>query len=253
MDKSNQQMCFLLKFGKKEHMEALMCGNLYMHTLEYFINLERNQGDQIAGDQYEAKYLTNDATLVIPDVKTHRPTIPIECSEAVIDMGMSKFPVFCAYLFDERNRIQPDILAPCDENGTLLPAKRYGFSDDQKENMRAFGDSVVMITNPHEFIARIRKAASSNETEAFYSRVQYYRKNDALYKESIQSNPHTVVFWKRDKYQNQQEYRIYLSSSVTNGSDHLSINIGSIYDIAQIFPASDLLDGEIWRQEKISI
>lgn len=46
----------LLKFGKKEHMEALYNeGLLYMNTFDYFINLEDN-GDGRA-DKYEATTL----------------------------------------------------------------------------------------------------------------------------------------------------------------------------------------------------
>ena len=42
---------YLIKFGSEKNMKSLLDGKVFMHNLQYYINLEKEKGDQITGDE----------------------------------------------------------------------------------------------------------------------------------------------------------------------------------------------------------
>ena len=65
---------YLIKFGSEKNMKSLLDGKVFMHNLQYYINLEKEKGDQITGDEYEGKLPVVNVTLSIrnPDTHEHR-------------------------------------------------------------------------------------------------------------------------------------------------------------------------------------
>ena len=218
---------------------SLLDGKVFMHNLQYYINLEQEKGDRTAGDRYEGKLPVANMTLLISDPDTNKEIIRIPGRDALFDFGMSKFPVYCIMALDSRNLIK-DESEQIKENENVCA--RYGFSDSQKKEMSTFGNSAVVIKNVDKFIYRIKKAAEKQKIQVGYGMVRYYQGDNMLEHQSQVLEQHgTALFWKREKYKNQQEYRICLKTEI---DDHMILDIGSIRDIAELFETQELLDGE---------
>lgn len=103
---------YLIKFGSEKNMKSLLDGKVFMHNLQYYINLEKEKGDQITGDEYEGKLPVVNVTLSIRNPDTHEEITQISCGKASFDFGMSKYPVYCTLMFDHRNMLN-DIVEKC--------------------------------------------------------------------------------------------------------------------------------------------
>ena len=85
---------YLIKFGSEKNMKSLLDGKVFMHNLQYYINLEKEKGDQITGDEYEGKLPVVNVTLSIRNPDTHEEITQISCGKASFHFGMSKYPVY---------------------------------------------------------------------------------------------------------------------------------------------------------------
>ena len=88
---------------------------------------------------------------------------------------------------------------------------------------RKFGDTMVMIFNPVEFINRIKTQLTKLELSIEFRFVQYYNEKEI--------DGDVTVFSKRNLFSHQSEFRIFVEN-IENKS--ITVAIGSIEDIAQI-------------------
>ena len=74
-----------------------------------------------------------------------------------------------------------------------------------------------------------------------YSRdfVSYYGFNNVDHLKQIQKDNLRIAFWKRQKYEYQQEYRLVAHTEV---DDYLCVEIGDISDITEIMKTKQLLN-----------
>lgn len=233
---------YLIKFGSEKNMKSLLDGKVFMHNLQYYINLEKEKGDQITGDEYEGKLPVVNVTLSIRNPDTHEEITQISCGKASFDFGMSKYPVYCTLMFDHRNMLNDEEPQVPKEGGDPYTILRYGFTEDQKKEMATFGDSAVFIKNVDEFIHRVRKAAEAKGIQVGYGPVSYYHDNELKHHKQVMEQHGAAPLWKRDRYKNQQEYRIYLDTEI---DDSMILEIGDIRDIAELLPTTVLLDSEL--------
>ena len=232
---------YLIKFGSHENMVSLLDGKVYLKNLAYFINREQEDENQIVGDALEGKCQILDVKISISDPNTNEKITQLSSKRLVFDYRMGKYPVYCTFLFDERNRLQGE-RENAELDGKQRIIARYGFSESQKKEMATFGDSAVLIKNVSEFINRIKKAAAMQGIEVVYGAVSYYKDNELEHLKQVMENPSAVVFWKRKRYENQKEFRFLLNKEIEN---HMVLDIGDIRDIAALLPSEVLLNGNI--------
>lgn len=166
----------------------------------------------------------------IKDIATKNVLVSINAPKATMDFGYMKYPVFCMFRYDERNK-----LSETTEDGQEL----FGFSPEQVRYMPEFGDSVLVIKDADEFIRRVATALQKEGLIHARGNVRYFDGNDLEYFQDVKDEPVHTAFWKRKKYSYQQEFRILIDKPI---EDHYILNIGDISDISKIMKSELMLN-----------
>jgi hypothetical protein len=214
--KTGEHGMVLLKIGRREHLEELRRGLLYMNPLRYFRSLEEDaaRSDEREGDDY---------------------ILQAQHAKLVIDTGISDIGRIVAAPEDLAGpiRITRDRTRSCNlfcMFAITRPVERPMFGP----NHCWPGDSLVLITHTQEFVSRIESAVQKEELLAECRLVEYY--DDAMYSGQVGR------FRKSAKFSYQSEFRI----AVEPGSDEARrVQIGDLTDItSEVIPlgrADDVL------------
>ena len=222
----------LIKFGSQKNIKSLQSGQFYMKRLQYYIDLEKSTSDEMVGDEYEGQMLLTDVKVSLFTHDTHEYLGKIHAPTSSFNLGYSNNPVFCMYMYDFRNYFSEEI------RDELLHI-RYGFSSEQYEKIKDFGESALVITNTNEFFNRVDLAFKKRGISYCRDLVSYYDGNIIQHLKEVQANNSRIAFWKRQKYAFQQEYRFFAYTEV---ADNLTLDIGDISDISQVLTTEQLLN-----------
>lgn len=200
----------LLKFGKKEHMEALYNeGLLYMNTFDYFINLEDN-GDGRA-DKYEATtlYYAGDG---VDDIK-----LTLGSGDDKITLSREGGTLSIAMITDQPTYSHLYSMTAIDtkwalENDLLLDERNFA---DGK-------DYVVIIHDCNKFIERLTNKLNENKGNSKLSFIEYIDEHNY--------SGQMGCFRKFDKFSYQNEWRCAVSQNWIK--EPITITLGSLADIA---------------------
>lgn len=225
----NVNINMLIKFGKKEHIEELQNGKLYMKNLQYYINREIQTGDNTVGDKYDGLFPVNFCDLKFHNSETKEEVFSISKAKLVFDLGYTMCPTFCMFLLDKRNITE--------RNEKCV---RYEFTEEQQEKLKDFGTHALIISNADAFIERVKDAFLKNQMSIIFDKVKYYNENDLEHKEDIEKDKKRIAFWKRDIYAYQQEFRFLGFDCKVE--EYCEIDIGSLHDISQIIETEHLLN-----------
>ena len=220
-----------MKFGSYSNLKKLQSGKLYAKKLQYYVDLEKETGSTDKGDMFESKQIIYNAKICLKDLHTSK-TFETRADHIEIDYGYTEYPVFCMFLLDERNYIRG--------SNSIY---RYRFSSEQKDKMKNFGDSVLIIHDNDKFFNKVYNAAIRERIDFKRGLVKYYNiANDDNYLIDTTNDRLMAAYWKRNIYSYQQEYRFLFKKSV---EDHLEIDIGNISDISCILNSNQVLKSEI--------
>lgn len=136
---------FLLKFGKRKHLESLQKGNLYFSNARIFRHYEddlliKGQGDRLEGGSY-----LNASNVTMVDRDTDEPMFTgIKGNMLLHYEPADLLPVFCIFCCFEKD-------CTVKEDGTLS----IRLSDEIKNTIISHfpnADTVAVIKNPYQFI-----------------------------------------------------------------------------------------------------
>jgi hypothetical protein len=203
----------LLKLGRKEHLESLRKGLLYMNPLAYFRSLE---ADQARGDPHEGIdyiYQPGDCEFVletgIPGFEKIRGSAASGLASVQIRMQRtSSCNIFCMFA----------VTKPVE--GPVFPKSDYWF-----------GDSFLIFTQTQEFLSRVAAAAKHRGLKYEGRLVQYYDEKKYTGAAGRFSKPSSFSY--------QREYRIALE---TDGRGPLCFEIGDLCEITSDVLPIDLAD-----------
>jgi hypothetical protein len=174
----------LLKLGRREHLEELRRGLLYMNPLRYFRSLEEDvaRSDEREGDDY---------------------ILQPEHAHLVIDTGIPNLGKITAAPGDLAGpiRIGRDRTRACNLFCMLAiagPIERPMFGPSHCWP----GDSFVLFSHTQEFVSRVGSAAQSERLQIECGLVDYY--DDSKYSGQVGR------FRKPSKFSYQSEFRIAL-------------------------------------------
>ena len=212
--------CPIIKFQSRERLESLQKGLVYANTLSYYRKLEKQTGDTAVGDSFEGLFHVNEGIMIIPETGDK-----FVLNDELIKTSASNDYVFCMF-------------------GILDNTECFQFSDEQRERMKSFGDSALIILDSNEFVNRVKKAAEAEEYVVHFGKVNYIEPNidyvDVMM--SLREGMWRVAFYKRAMYKYQNECRFIFSPGKA-GVEHLELHIGDISDISVILSVENALNG----------
>jgi len=97
------------------------------------------------------------------------------------------------------------------------------------EEMKKFGSCVILIYNYPKFLKMLHTAIEKVRIDYYYGLVEYY--DESTYSGKLSP------YHKRNKYEYQREFRIYLKTELTTS---YTLNLGSLKGIAMIGKANDI-------------
>lgn len=245
---------YLLKFGKREHLESLVSGNIYCSNAITFWGIEdklkiKGQGDILeAGTRMFAQKMIMqhpDTNEIVAEIGKANGLVRVEPAE--------KMPVFCLFAVYEED-------CKLDDNGNLV----ISLSEDKKQTIREHfpnADAVAIIPNPEVFV---RDVINSIETEAKVENVHYFHidkgfetkdgqiamdmeymkylmqdvppvKNDKGVKYTFYADyTFRVLFCKDVFFEKEQEYRIVLPDEVIECSKNYPVKLSEKYEICDL-------------------
>jgi len=200
----------IIKFGKAKHIQKLCeYGDIYMQRAENYAQIEEDNARADKNENLTHLFQVNE----VKSFKINGQEIPI-VKNIKIKISERKNPfVFCSYALNEK----------CFNN-------RKNNIDNRCLD---FGDTALVITDFNQFFKRIKDILSINE-DLYCNVVEYIDK--ASY------NGKMGIFRKFKSYSYQNEHRIVLDTVNYNEKDELELSLGSLKDIAKIFPSKVLLD-----------
>lgn len=200
-------------FDRTEYREDFRKGFLFMRKLKEFSAMEEDTPEK-RGDKLEAisiHYQPGQHKVIYDG---HELTDM--CAPTTIKTGKAiESFAFCMYA------------SHSGDYTTFTDSEVPAFKNSLKINAdaAALGNEMLVILNGEEFIRRLTKAFCSKNIYHRHSLVKYFE--PATFHGKIKEDE--VGFWKRNIYQNQNEYRIIADIPSTN-STYL-FNIGDLSDI----------------------
>ncbi len=197
----------LFRRGKSEHIQNLLKkGELYINTIDFIRECDDNEERSDPHDSILERTFFGKVKVKIGDVglDINSNAITFDAEDGVmIKDSTNKGNIYCLSgiytkeLEDERETIE--------------------------FKTQSFGESIIVITNPREFIKRVETALK----EKGYQNIKHwpveYFPNDY--------SGEVGIFKKHEKFKHQNEFRFFISNS---DNQPIKIEIGSIEDIAII-------------------
>lgn len=156
---------FLLKFGKREHLERLVEGNIYCSNAITFWGIEDKLKIKGQGDILEAGTRMFAEKMRIQQTDTKELIAEFEMAKVLMRVEPAKkMPVFCMFaVYEEDCKVEEK------GNTTIY------LTSDKKQTIREHfpnADAVAVISNPETFIEDIRRSIG---TEIKAEKVNYFQ------------------------------------------------------------------------------
>lgn len=205
-----------IKFGQEEHLLDLQKkGLVHCKTIQYFAKQEDQEA--LRGDAYENVVKINNIEDLILEIKL--PNKPTSEFKKVAYLNKAKFLT---------NR--------ADEFGNLFCLYSLNFLEKElgeiftiDERNKRFGSHFLLITNPVEFINRLKKSLIEKGYEFELKFMEYH--DFSIW------NGEKSVFQKNVSYDYQNEFRIFIHNTT---NETIEIQIGDLSDITVLYPANSL-------------
>lgn len=197
----------LIKVGKREHIESLSTkGIVFMNSINFFREMEDNEHRK---DIYEGIEKIEQITWI---------KMVLGDKEVEFSKNTEKNRLGSSQLRMSNPKLEGNIYSMIAVTDKLL-AK----TDRIDERNLGFGDTLLVIYNPKEFMNRINRAINDSGMKHFFGLVQYY--SEEVHEGNL------GVFDKPQKYEHQNEFRIFV---VSNKKAPLVLEIGNIEDISTV-------------------
>ncbi len=240
----------LVRVDKKEYLEDLQKGNLFMRSNLYY---QKMDNDKERGDIYDGAIYGD---YFIP---TQLPNMQhLEIANPRIIMGNLFIKSFFQYVDNEVERVGEK-------------AYRYSLSSNSQNALTQFedADSVMIIMDTRKYIKQFEGVCNSKKIRFWYDNVHYMDEDDIreIQKKYVdlgnQSELLNPVFIKRKGYGDQQEFRLCVQHPISKEIEEAmeeqgvvcfeksvvdvpyEINIGQIEDYSVIIPLKEFMGHSI--------
>ena len=231
-----EDVIYLLKFGKKAHVEEFASGILYCSNAKTFWGIEENNKLKGQGDLLEAGARIHTQKLVMKEIGTDRIIASGHKGNVLLHIGpASEIPVFCLFAVRKDDCV-------IDEKGEF----QISLSEKKKQIIREHfpnADTVAIIKNVNEFLYDLEQSIGyqvKHELVHYLNIDKGYGENNGqdivnYFKYIMQDTPpikeggrtsfmltedyiYRVLFCKDVYFYDEQEYRIILPSERISNS-----------------------------------
>ena len=212
----------LIKTKSEKRINEFRKGCVYCKMLQFYVSLEKKEGDCIVGDAYEASLPLRDAIIYVPD-KNYVEHV----SNMAVPTKVTKDFVFC----------MTGVKVSLDQGQKFIDAE-----------LTEFGEASLLITDIDEFVVKLQNAALKKGFSLIrHGFVNYYdEKYDNIeMTQDIINSISNSAFWKRKRYEKQSEYRFLFRGETDE--DYVEFDIGDISGISYYFTQEQLQKAEIQR------
>jgi hypothetical protein len=226
----------IVKIAEKEnYLNDFLNGKLYMNSAGYFRKVENNY----RGDPFDGKRPLNSDLIhiVIENPKT-KERLFFDKTKGLKDLTMGfhgddMVPIFCATL------ITPEMLI-------IVNQTRCCIKKEYVDELTKFGKyfTVVNLSSLRNKLIEYNNA-HAGDSYFLASPIEYFDIESSMslkVDENHKMGMYQDFFRKRKEYRMQNEYRLVLGSSspmISEGNDHLWVNIGKVAD-SDIIPIESL-------------
>lgn len=221
-------------FDQPEYCEDFRKGFLFMRKLKEFSAMAEDTAEK-RGDKLEAisiHYQPGQHKIIVDGIVIEDLAGPttIKTGKAIESFA------FCMYAVHSGDYI------------TFTDSEVPAFKKSLEINAdaAALGNEMLVILNCEEFIRRMTKAFASKNIDHRYGRVKYF--DPANFHKKIKDEE--VGFWKRNIYQNQNEYRII--ADIPSSYDAVKFPIGDLSDITMAMTPEEFNEKMEIRLKKIT-
>lgn len=229
----NLEMPALFKIVKKEFLQDLVQGKLFMNNLQFFVDLEKKTGKQGVGDIREGSLLKiSKHKLFIQYDGGERKEVEIGPPPGIIyDETALEHPVFCMV-----GKIFIQEKVGDGEYACTISLDRDLLNDFTEGNDKDY--SVVLIFNVIDFLDRLEKAIKRAGLSGKSGFINY--RNLSLPKIVDGELILDDTFTKDNRFKKQSEYRIELFKQ---SEEPFVLEIGDISDIAVVLEVEQIEKG----------
>ena len=209
---------YFIKFGKKEHLEQLAKGQVFMRPYSYYRSLELGQGDENEG-LYKS-YQTITLAKTVSDLQKG-DSVSFPCYMSQESSFHRHIPIFCATFIGE------EFIEEIEEKDGhasfifKIPTERF-----KKE----FGADSGLMVNYNEFLEQFRAYCKiQNNLYNEQGLVTYWDFEDKTnpWLEHRRSD-FDSLFWEDESLRYQNEIRFLIGKDLANENETLTFNIGEI-------------------------
>jgi len=221
---------FIKSFNRKEYAEDFLDGKLFFNRLSYFKGLE-DEGSATRGDKYETVVDWRQPEKVKLTISFNGNSFDIKDLAApfyVQATGLNDMHVFCLYAAHSGNLVDIEV-----DGSEIIKGKLHIPTE-----LSRFGEHAVIITQPVSFIERVSAAIKMKRHRGSAGLVEYYDPETF----SGEFSNRDALFRKRKEFSYQSEYRFAFNTDTT-GSESVTLDVGSLRDIAQTLLIEDIYGG----------
>lgn len=237
LEKFLDSFMMLIKIGKKEHMEDLQKGKLYMNRIKFFNDQEKIHGDRNVGDKNDGRFLLGRGEFQLKDCKSGKVFASGKMENlSLLFEESDNIPTLCFYSVDKRNHIKTE------KDEDIIHIFYRLKDEDYSKLIELHGEEAfVLIINYSEFMEKVRSACEEKKLRLSYSPISYtdlLKPSPLDLKKLQEKNPLTAIYRKDIFYAHQQEFRITLPDERVQ--DYFILEIGEIFKLTKLVPIKAL-------------
>ncbi len=231
---------FVIKFGKKENLEKLKSGSVYMKDYWYYKNLEDGgMGDKLEGCEFSNQDVTikvddGGKDIVAPGFVYYEPNVE------------NKVPIFCATWVDEKNAVlkKVELCGQHQITGRTIYFGCFSVKIDIDKIVKDFDCDYGLIFQYEEFKDKFERYCIEKKLNRDQGLVNYYDYKDRTnpwLKNKV--NGFDRFYRKRKEFEHQNEVR-WVIDKVLVGTDNYTFNIEKL-ETACLLPIEKFRDLEV--------
>lgn len=236
---NNEDILFMVKFGKKQHLQQIVDGQLRFTPSQIYVEMEQQLHEKGQGDLLEGKMKIKCESLKIYDSKTNEFVGELHNQAVLINIqNTNNMPIFCLTIGSKKD---------CNfyENSNKYTIKFNKEITETIKNDFKNANAALIILEPYKFITDVH-----NSFKCVTSPIRYYdydlqsiqqymyltNGNEDIVSQSAMSydNRYRHLLCKDISFKNQREYRIIKLDELIDNEKFYEFNFMSKYLMVDI-------------------